>query len=102
MSDSGSSAVAVEPPLKGEGERLMSDHDHHPDAGLDLEPVPGPEHLGDEVEREQEPAPKKKGPRLPFARRSVGGAGRWKRETRFGVAALLSFVILVTVLLINK
>ena len=82
----------------------MSEHDHHPDAAIapESELEGAYEHgRGDGAEHGPEHAPKK-APRFPFAHRSKGGVAKWKRETRFGVAALLSFVILVSVLLVNK
>ncbi len=40
--------------------------------------------------------------RVPFAHLSPSAVSKWKRETRFGIAVVLSFVILVTTLIMNK
>lgn len=40
--------------------------------------------------------------RLPFAHLSPAAMAKWKRETRFGIAALLSFVIFVTAMIMNR
>ncbi|SIO59119.1 Nucleoid-associated protein YgaU, contains BON and LysM domains [Singulisphaera sp. GP187] len=87
----------------------MSEHDHLPDAALapesEFEATYEHEqaHEGDEGEPSgHEHAPTKKGSRFAFAQRGKLGFTKLKRETRFGIAALLSFLILVSVLLVNK
>ncbi len=95
-------AVAPETELEGayeHGHELEHEHGHvsdHVHEADGAEPEQGQAH-------DPEPgSARKKAPRLPFLHRSKSGVAKWKRETRFGLAALLSFVILVSVLLVNK
>jgi|GEM_PF-2723622 len=91
----------------------MSEQDFQVEMGVTPEPytdpmqgsapvaVEEPNTNSDALDADPTPTEGKK-PRIPSAKGRVRGVSRLKRETRFGLAALLSFVILITALLLNK
>lgn len=95
-------AVAPETELEGayeHGHELEHEHGHVSDH---VHEAGGAEPEQGQAQDPESVSVRKKAPRLPFLHRSKSGVAKWKRETRFGLAALLSFVILVSVLLVNK
>ncbi|MHC5540791.1 hypothetical protein ACYOEI_21430, partial [Singulisphaera rosea] len=70
-------------PVHGHEHEHEPPHEAHAD-GEHVEPHPHPRY------------------RLPLAHFSPAAMAKWKRETRFGVAAMLSFVIFVTAMIMNR
>ncbi|HMB02231.1 MAG TPA: hypothetical protein VKP69_00650, partial [Isosphaeraceae bacterium] len=102
MSESGWTPGAAEPPTEREDVRPLSHHDSDAHAEGASRPEPaGQDGAAAHVETETESEAKARA-RSFFAPRGPASAARLNREARFGIAALLSFLILVTVLIVNK
>src|SRR5262249_48969616 len=101
MSEPGGPAAAFEIPRE-EGDRSLTPPHPHPDSDMEEPSAHGADHAHEPDGEDDEPRVRRPGFRLPFAHIGASAMAKWKRETRFGIAAVVSFVILVTVLIANK